>query len=250
MKIGSVALIGALMVAGSAAQAAEIKAIVTGATKAVVVQLVGPFEKKTGHSVTLVADTAGGVAKRVEAGESFDVALATRAVIDKLVADGRLEAGSRKDIAATSIGVAVKEGAPKPDLSSVAAFQQALRNAKTIAYVDPASGGTSGIYIAAVIDKLGMTEELKPKLRLKAGGYVAELVANGEAELAIHQISELLPVKGVTIVGEIPREIQSVTVYAGGLKPAASEPARAFLNYLASPEAAPVLTAAGMVSPK
>ena len=234
----------------SSANAAEIKVLATGASKAVVTELASRFGKSSGHTVTITTDTAGGVAKRVETGEPFEVAVATRGVVDTLITKGKLAAGSRVDIASTSIGVAVKEGAPKPDISTVAAFKQLLLDAKTIAYVDPASGGTSGIYIAGVIDKMGLTETLKPKLRLQAGGYVAERVAKGEAEVVIHQVSEILPVKGVTLVGGLPAEIQSVTTYSGGLAPTATEAGKAFLAFLTGPDAAPVIAAAGMEKPK
>ncbi len=232
------------------AQAAEIRLFVTGASKVVVTELAEEFARKAGHKVIITADTAGGVAKRVEAGEAFEVAVATRGVVDSLIGKGKLAAGSRGDIASTSVGVAIKEGAAKPDISTLAAFRQTLLNAKTIAYVDPASGGTSGIYIASVIEKMGLTEALKPKLRLLSGGFVAELVAKGEAEIAIHQISEILPVKGVTMIGEIPADIQSVTTYSGGLAPQASDAAKALLAYITGPEAAPVVAKAGMTKPK
>ncbi len=245
------AAVAGLMATGFAgmAQAAEIKVLAAGATKAVTVQLAERFQKETGHTFVIASDTAGGIAKRVQGGENADVVIASQGVVDTLIREGRLQAGSRRNLATTAIGVAVKEGAPKPDLSTLAAFRALLHSANTVAYVDPASGGTSGIYIAGVIDKLGMTEEMKPKLRLQAGGYVAERVARGEAEIAIHQISELLPVKGITIAGEIPPEIQSVTTYAAGLGPSASDAAKAFMVYATGPQAAAILTAAGMKTP-
>lgn len=243
------ALLGMLVVIPVTAEAAEIRMLATGATKAIVTELARSFEAASGHTVIITTDTAGGVAKRVEAGEPFDVAIATRGVVETLVGKGKVAAGSSAEIASTSIGVAVKAGAAKPDIATVESFKKMLLDAKTIAYVDPASGGTSGIYIAGVIDKLGLTEALKPKLRLKAGGYVAELVATGDAEVALHQVSEIVPVKGVVLVGGLPAEIQSVTTYTGALAPAASEPARALLAHLAGPAAVPVLAQAGMTKP-
>lgn len=232
------------------ARAAELKVLATGASKAVVTELAGLFGTASGHIVTITTDTAGGVAKRVEADEPFEVTIATRAVVDNLISKGKLATGSRADIASTSIGVAVKTGAPRPDISTIAAFKQMLIDAKTIAFVDPASGGTSGIYIAGVIDKMGLTETLRPKLRLQAGGYVAERVAKGEAEVVIHQISEILPVKGVTLIGGLPAEIQSVTTYSGGLAPTATDAGKAFLAFLIGAEAGPIIAAAGMEKPK
>ena len=153
----------------SGADAAEIKVFSTGASKAIVQALADGFKAKTGHTLVITSDTAGGVAKRVEAGEAFEVAVATKIVVDQLIGKGKLATGSRADIASTSIGIAVKEGAPKPDISTLEAFKATLLAAKTVAYVDPASGGTSGIYIAAQIEKMGLTEALKPKLRLHDG---------------------------------------------------------------------------------
>ena len=231
-------------------KADEIRVLATGATKSVVTSLGEAFRQRSGHAIVLDVDTAGGVQKRIEGGAVYPVVIATRGVIDGLSDKGKLVKGSRVDIASTSIGVAVKDGAPKPDISTVDAFKKTLLDAKTIAYVDPASGGTSGIYIAKVLDTLGLTDALKPKLRLKAGGYVAELVASGEAEIAIHQISEILPVKGVTMIGELPKEIQSVTVYSGAVMPGASEAARAFLAFATGSEAAVLVVKSGMVQPK
>lgn len=247
----STRLSGLLLIAmfGSS-EAAEIRIFSTGASKAIVQNLADGYTKKTGHTLVITSDTAGGVARRVEAGDAFEVAIATLRVVDQLIGKGKLATGSRADIASTSIGIAVREGAPKPDITTVDAFKAMLIAAKTIAYVDPASGGTSGIYIAGVIDKMGLTETMKPKLRLQAGGYVAEKVARGEAEVVLHQISEILPVKGVTLLGGLPSEIQLVTTYSGGLAPNASEPAKAFLAYLVGPDADAVLKAAGMEKPK
>ena len=111
----------------------------------------------------------------------------------------------------------VRSGAPKPDIGSVEAFKKALLEAKSVAYIDPASGGSSGIYIAGLLDKLGIADQIKPKAKLKKGGYVADLIVSGEAELGIHQISEIVPVKEVTLVGPLPAEIQNYTIYAAGV---------------------------------
>lgn len=244
------AVIGIAALCATAAQAAELKVFSTGASKEIIQKLADSFAAKTGHKITITSDTAGGVARRVEAGEPFEVAIATRQVVDRLIASGKLATGTRADIASTAIGIAVKEGAPKPDISSVEAFKTMLKNAKTIAYVDPASGGTSGIYLAGVIDKMGLTEEMKPKLRLQSGGYVAERVAKGEAEIVLHQISEILPVKGVTLIGGLPPEIQLTTTYSGGLAPNASDVAKAFHAHLTGPDSDAIVKSAGMEKPK
>lgn len=248
LSFAALAVVAALLPASAGAD--EVKVLAAGATKAVVTELAGLFAKSSGHIPTITTDTAGGIAKRVEAGEPFEVAIATLPVVDSLITKGKLAGGSRANIASSLIGVAIKTGAPRPDISTVAAFKQMLIDAKTVAYVDPASGGTSGIYIAGVIDQMGLTEALKPKLRLQAGGYVAERVAKGDAEVVIHQISEILPVKGVTLIGGLPAEIQIVTTYSGGLAPNASAAGKAFLAFLMGDEAGPIIAAAGMEKPK
>jgi molybdate transport system substrate-binding protein len=145
----------------------------------------------------------------------------------------------------------VKEGAPVPDISSVEAFKTALKGAKSVAYIDPASGGSSGIYLTGLFDKLGIAADIKPKAKLKQGGYVAELIANGEAELGLHQISEILPVKGVKLVGPLPAEIQNYTTYtaAAGVQAQQKDGAEAMLKLLAGPQGEAVLKARGMERP-
>ena len=235
--------------AGSAA-AAEIKVLTAGAMRGVVDALLPAFEKATGHKVTLDNATAGVLAKRIGDDEAFDLAIITPQVIDALVAKGKISA-PRVDLAKVGIGVAVKDGAPVPDIATVEAFKAALLAAKSVAYIDPKAGGSSGIYFDGLIDRLGIGEIVRAKARLKAGGYVAELVASGEAELAVHQISEILPVKGVRLVGPLPAEIQNTTVYAAGLGAAAKDPvaAKALLDHLAGAPAAAVLSAKGMEKP-
>ncbi len=142
----------------------------------------------------------------------------------------------------------VKDGTPKPDISSVDAFKKALIAAKSVAYIDPAAGGSSGIYVHGLLDKLGIADEVKPKAKLIHGGAVAEHIARGEAEVGIHQISEILPVKGIVLVGPLPAEIQNYTVYAAGLSANAkeAEAAKALIKALTGPAAADVLKSKGM----
>jgi len=240
-----------LLVRAAAAHAAEVKILTAGAMKAVVLELVPAFEKETGHKAAVDNDTAGGLAKRIQGGEAFDLAVITPAVASELAAKGKIVADSQVNVARVGVGVVVKEGAPLPDISSVEAFKRALLAAKSVAYIDPASGGSSGIYLVGLFDKLGITAEIKPKARLKQGGYVAELIANGEAELGLHQISEILPVKGVKLVGPLPAEIQNYTTYAAGVGADAKQPdgARTMMKLLAGPAADAVLKARGMERP-
>jgi molybdate transport system substrate-binding protein len=240
----------AVLAGAGAAGAAEIKVLTAGAMREVLEALVPDFAKATGHKVILDSATAGTLAKRIGDGEAFDLAIITPQVVDGLIANGKIE-GPRVDLAKVGMGVAVKEGAPAPDIATVEAFKAALIAAKSVAYIDPKAGGSSGIYFDGLIDRLGIGETVRAKARLKAGGHVADLVATGEAELAVHQISEILPVKGVRLVGPLPAQIQNTTLYAAGLGAAAQAPdaAKALLEHLAGSPAAAVLSAKGMEKP-
>jgi molybdate transport system substrate-binding protein len=233
-----------------AVQAADVKILTAGAMKAVVLELVPAFEKQTGHKAVVDNDTAGGLTKRIDGGEAFDLVVVTPGAIKDLAAKGKF-AGSGVNVARVGVGVVVKDGTPLPDIATLEAFKRALLAAKTVAYIDPASGGSSGIYLTGLFDKLGIAAEIKPKAKLKQGGYVAELIASGEAELGLHQISEILPVKGVKLVGPLPAEIQNYTTYAAavGAQAQQKDGAQAMLKLLAGPEAEPVLKARGMERP-
>ena len=243
-------LLVALLTACSAlgAHAAELKLLTTGAFKQVVLALVPDFEKQTGHKVVVANDTAGGVKARIEKGDDVDVAVATPGILKELAAAGKIQAGSETKLAQVGVGVMVKEGAAKPDIGSVEAFKQALLNAKSVAYIDPKSGGSSGIYVDKLLERLGIADQVRPKAKLKQGGYVAELIVDGSAELGIHQISEIVPAKGVVLIGPLPKEIQNTTTYAAAITSSSAhkEAAAALLKALSGPAAAAVLKATGM----
>ncbi len=230
------------------ANAAEIKVLTAGAYKQVVLALVPDFEKQTGHKVVVDNGTTGQLKKRIEGGEAFDLLVITPAVVDEMIASGKLVAGSHINLASVGVGVVVKEGAPKPDIGTVDKFKQALLTAKSVAYIDPASGGSSGIYVDKLLVKLGIADQIKPKAKLKQGGHVADLIVSGEAELGIHQISEIVPVKGAALVGPLPKEIQNTTTYAAGLSASAKskDAAEALIKALSGPAAAAVLKSKGM----
>ncbi len=230
------------------AGAAELKLLTTGAFKQVVLAVVPEYEKRSGNKVIVDNDTAGALKKRIDGGETFDVAIITPNAIDDLIKDGKVTAASHTKLASVGVGVGVKEGAPKPDISTVEAFKKALLAAKAVAYIDPAGGGSSGIYFDKLIEKLGIANEVRAKAKLKKGGYAAEFVASGEADIVVHQISEIVPVKGVTLVGPLPAEIQNVTTYSGAVstKSAQQEAGQALLKQFSDPQGAALLKEKGM----
>jgi molybdate transport system substrate-binding protein len=247
----AICLIASCLIGAQAASAAEIKILTAGAFKSVVAAMLPDIEQETGRKVSVENGTAGALAKRIEGGEAFDVVIAPPAVIDDLIKKGKVIGGSRRNLGRAGIGVMVKDGAPKPDVSTVAAFKRAVLDAKTVAYIDPASGGSSGVYLTGLFEKLGIAADVKPKAKLKQGGYVGELIVSGEAELGIHQISEILAVKGVSFAGPLPAEIQNYTVYAGGLSAAIGDAAmgQTVLTALTSAKAQAILKDKGMESP-
>jgi molybdate transport system substrate-binding protein len=239
--------VATLLLAAGTAEAAEITVLSAGAVRSIITELARAFERETGHTVALEFGTVGVTRKRLAAGPA-DVVIMTDVAVEETSHEGGIVAGSRADIARTGIGVGVREGAPRPDISTPEAFKQALLAARSITYVDPAQGATSGIYFAGLLQKFGIADAVKPKTTLVPGGYPAELVARGEVEMVVHQISEIVPVKGVTLVGPLPREVQKVTTYAAGIASKAAAPAiaRAFVAYLTAPSTKPKFAAAGL----
>jgi molybdate transport system substrate-binding protein len=249
-RLAALAAWMAVVLAAQAATAAEVKVLTAGAFKQVLVALAPRYEQETGNKVVLENDPVGTLVKRIEGGEAFDLGVLTPAAIKELAAKGKFAAAGTS-VARVGVGVVVKAGAPVPDISTVDAFKKSLLAARSVAYIDPAAGGSSGIYVAALLDRLGIAAEIKPKAKLKKGGYVADLVASGEAELGLHQISEILAVKGVHQVGPLPAEIQNYTTYAAavGAQAQHAEAAQALLKRLTGPEAEPVLKERGMERP-
>lgn len=241
----AIAALAACPVGSGTARAETLKVLTAGAFKQVLLSALPRFEA-AGHEVHWEADTVGALTKRIDSGEAFDVVFASPAALKPARDAGKI--GDITDLARVGVGVAVKEGAAKPDIATVESFKQALQAAKAVAYIDPASGGSSGIYVASLIDRLGIRDEIRAKSVLVKGGYSADRVAGGEADLAIQQISELLPVKGTTLVGPLPAPIQSYTTYSAA--PAAAtthaEAARALIALLHSQDSNEAIAAAGM----
>ena len=231
------------------AQADTLKVLTAGAFKQVVVDMVPAFEAQTGHRVEVQNDTAGALAKRLASGEAFDVVIITPGALKPFEASGVVQASSVKTIAKVAIGVAVKQGAPMPAMLTVDDFKAAVQQARNVAYIDPAAGGSSGIYLDQLFKKMGLFDMVQAKAVLVPGGLVADRLVSGQADLAIHQISEILPVKGAQLVAPLPEAIQNYTVYAAALSAqgAQRKAAQDFLNLLASPGARGVIHSKGMM---
>jgi molybdate transport system substrate-binding protein len=242
--------LAALLLAARTANAAEIKALISTALKAPFEEIAAQFEKTTGHKVTAAYGPTGGLAKRIADGEAADMVV-LGSQTSELMQQGKLAAGSNTDIARGMIGAGVMKGAPKPDISSEAAFKAALLSAKSIAVTDPASGGGSGVYFGKLFDQMGLAQTLKPKLKLAAGGpngYAATFVARGEAEFALQPIPELMAVPGIEIVGPLPGAFQNVTTYTASIPVSAKEAdaAKALIKALAAPSSAAIYRAKGL----
>lgn len=231
------------------AEAAEIKVISGGAFKTVLTDLVAQYQKESGNTVSVTYRTVGQHLKLIASGEEkFDVAVLTPEAIEGLVKQGKVAPGSRADLAKTGVGVVVKAGTPLPDISTVEAFKKTLLAAKSVAYIDPAAGGSSGIYVGKLLERLGIAKEVNAKAVLVQGGEVATHVVDGEAEIGIHQISEILAVKGAVLVGPLPAAIQNYTIYSAGVSSGATDAAAAkgLVKFLAGPHALPIIKSKGM----
>jgi molybdate transport system substrate-binding protein len=226
-----------------AAGAAEIKVIASNAVREPYRELVPVFEKATGYRVTIDWGGTVDIVKRVGAGEVADIVIIPAGRIDDFVKQGLLM--GRIDLARSGVGVAVRSGAPRPDISSAAALRNTLLAAKSIVL----SSGPSSVYLPTLFQKMGIADALKPKIiQIGPGLPVGEAVARGEGEIGFTQISELMSVKGVDYLGPLPADVQLVTVFSAGLHAAAPAPdaARALLKFLTAPEAAAVLKRHGL----
>lgn len=240
--------VAALLMACSPARA-EVSVLTTGAFKPVALAVAESFGK-AGQLVRVTNDTAGGVLRQVREGAAFDVVVLTPTALKTLAGEGKIVPGSQVDLARVGIGVAVRAGAPKPDIGTAAAFRAALLASPRVAIIDPAAGGTSGIYLMQVFDRLAIGPQMRAKLVLVPGGLAADRVADGTADMAVQQISEL-QVSGTQFVGPLPDEVQTYTTYSGAIGAAAKEPeqAAAYLRALSGAEAGKMLQERGMTRP-
>jgi molybdate transport system substrate-binding protein len=237
-------LLLALLPLSLAAAAQDLRVLSGGAAKSLVEPLAASFP---GGKVDVQYQPMGKLTESLAQGAKVDLVIVTEEVLPRLEKDGRIQRGA-KPIARVGIGVAVNEKAPAPDISTVEAFKKTLLAAKSVVYIDP-KVGTSGKHVAEVLSRLGIADEVNAKAKLGQGGYIVEPVGRGEIELGIHQISEILPVKGVKLVGELPRELQKYTVYVAA---PVSDSRRVldFIDHLTGPEARKRLAQAGYTPPE
>ncbi|HEU4343284.1 MAG TPA: molybdate ABC transporter substrate-binding protein [Candidatus Binatia bacterium] len=240
-----------LLVLGIKAEAAELKVLSAIGMQSVMEDLGPKFERATGHKLAISFATAGATVKRVQGGETADVVIIPQPGINSLVKDGKAVEGNVTVLARSGIVVAVRKGAPKPDISSPDALKRTLLAAKSISYVDPASGGASGIHFAKVLDRLGIANEMKSKTVFpnpKTPAEVGVLVANGKAEIGVHLIQELMSVTGIDLVGPLPGDLQDTTVFSAAIMTGAKDAAaaKALVDFLRTLESAKVIKAKGM----
>ena len=227
-----------------AVQAAEITVRAGMGVVSSVRDLAPAFEKTTGHKVIVIFDPTPVMNEKINSGAPADIAAVQPQQVDELIKQGKMVAGTHTNFAQAGVGVAVKAGAPKPDISTVAAFKTAMLNAKSIGY----SQGGSGTISARVMEKLGIADQLKARTKFIDGRAVAEDVAKGLVEVGLQQINVIIPVEGADYVGPLPKELQETVKFAGGVLTVSKEPevARAFLRFIASPEAAPLIRKSAM----
>ena len=233
------------------AGAAEITVMSTGAVKVPFTDASAQWSKDTGHKVSATFDPAGPLRQKIASGQRADIVIIPIESFAALEKDGIIVPGSRRDLGAVSMGAAVKDGAPLPDISTVEALKATLRSAKSVTYMDPERGSSGKYFDTVVLPKLGLRDEVRAKAKLGEGGSTAEKVASGEAQIAFQNVTELMNVKGAKVVGLIPAELQSPIVYAGAVMKGAKNAGEAqqLLDYLASPSGRRVFLDQGFNAP-
>jgi molybdate transport system substrate-binding protein len=248
MRMSTVAVVAklgliALLAQGVAVAAAEVKVMAGAAMSGAFGELLPQFERATGHKIAIQYGSTGNFKRQIEAGEAFDLVIFGSDGVDDLIKQGKIASDTRLDIARVGIGVAVREGEPKPDISSVDALKNTLLNAKSITYTPGSATGPE-----KVLDRLGIAEQVKGKIKPNPPDRVLQVVAAGEVELAIGNAPSLLSAKGVQLVGLLPAELQNWFVNTAGVSTVAKQPeaAKALIKHLTTPEAAAVTKASGM----
>jgi molybdate transport system substrate-binding protein len=254
MNMRSVASAAAIIVAGcavlwaaeTAPKAGEIRILCSNGMKAVVEELRPQMERAIGHPLSIEFSSTASFKEKIDAGATFDVAILTSDMIDILTKEHKIVAGTRADVARTGVGIGVRAGAPKPDISTPDKLKQTLLKAKSITYT---KNGASAVFVTRMIDRLGIATPLKPKLIADTrAGHVSQAVAEGQADMVLTLISEILPVHGVQFVGPLPQELQGYTVLTAGVGAQAkdADAAKAVVKFLTGPSIEPILKAKGM----
>jgi molybdate transport system substrate-binding protein len=228
---------------------AEIKGFMTNGVRGVMGALGPAFTQTHGHTLTITFLPSNAIGERLAADATADVVIATRQLIDDLAVGGQISAGSDVALARSSLGIAVRKGAPKPDISTPEALRRALLAARTVACSHPTKGGASGPDFAKAVERLGIAEEMTTKcMHPPPGTFTATLLVSGEADLAVQQISELMAVDGAELVGPLPDAVQTITTFVGAVHAAAAAPgaSRALLVFLQTPEARHAIAAHGL----
>jgi molybdate transport system substrate-binding protein len=240
-----------LLLLAMPASADTLKVLTAGAFKPVLVDMLADFEKQTGHKVAVQNDTAGALSQRIKSGEAFDIAILPTTSLESLAGEGRVVDESITPFGKVGVGVAVALSAPQPNISSTEGLRRTLLDARSVAYIDPASGGSSGIYVARLFQQLGIASQMQPKSVLVRGGLAGQKVASGEAEMALQQASELRLVPSVKFAGMLPEAVQNWTVYAGALSRSArtKDAALTLMSALSDPAIEPLLKKRGLESP-
>ena len=215
-----------------------------------VMETLGPrFEQASGCQLSLAFNPSAALNRRLQGGETADVVIGTRGMVDGLIAAGMVAPASDVVLAHSAVGIAVCKGARKPDISTAEAFTQALLAARAIGCSDPAGGGASGVHFRKLIERLGIADAIVPKIRLApVGHFTAALLVSGDADLAVQQISELIVVEGAEVLGPLPGELGETSTFVGAVHAQAQEPrgAAALLAFLRTPEAVAVIKAKGL----
>jgi len=245
MKTASIIAAASALLFSGMANAAEIKVLSTQATEEAYRELVPQFEKASGHKVATTFTGTLGAMKRLADGETYDLLIMSSSSIDELIKSGKIVPGSRVDFAKSGVGVAVRKGAPKPDISSTEALKKTLLAAKSIGY----STGPSGNYIVSLFEKMGIGDQVKPKLKqTPTGVFVGSIIASGDVDIGFQQVSELMHFAGIDYLGPLPADVQYITIFSSGVHAGAKQEdaAKALVKFITAPAAAAVIKKHGL----
>ncbi len=223
----------------------EIKVLSSIATREAYLELVPQVEKATGHTVSTTWSGTTAIMKQLAAGEQYDLVMISATEMEELIRQGKIVAGSRADLAKSGIGVAVRKGAPRPDIGTLEALKKALLAAKTVGY----TSGPSGVYMGGLVERMGIADAVKAKFKsVPSGGTIGTIVASGDCEIGFQQVSELVHIPGIDYIGPLPADVQRITVFASGLQTGAPQPdaANALVAFLTTPAAGAVMQKHGL----